>query len=63
MADDYHLSCGLLLDAFNKNTYGGTGEAFDWRLAKVALDLPVILAPHHHGIAKYQAALHTTLRQ
>jgi phosphoribosylanthranilate isomerase len=44
MADDYHLSCGLLLDAFNKNTYGGTGEAFDWRLAKVALDLPVILA-------------------
>jgi phosphoribosylanthranilate isomerase len=39
MADDYHLSCGLLLDAFNKNTYGGTGEAFDWRLAKVALDL------------------------
>ncbi|CAC9585359.1 Phosphoribosylanthranilate isomerase (EC 5.3.1.24) [uncultured Gammaproteobacteria bacterium] len=44
MADDYRLSCGLLLDAFNENTYGGTGEAFDWSLAKVALDLPIILA-------------------
>ncbi len=44
MADDYHQSCGLLLDAFNKNTYGGTGEIFDWGLAKVELDLPIILA-------------------
>ena len=44
MADDYHRSCGLLLDTFNENTYGGTGEAFDWGLAKVAFDLPIILA-------------------
>ncbi|HAD99163.1 MAG TPA: N-(5'-phosphoribosyl)anthranilate isomerase, partial [Gammaproteobacteria bacterium] len=33
MADDYHQASGLLLDAFNKDTYGGTGEAFDWSLA------------------------------
>jgi phosphoribosylanthranilate isomerase len=44
MADDYHQASGLLLDAFNKDTYGGTGEAFDWSLAKVDIDLPIILA-------------------
>jgi len=44
MADDYHQASGLLLDAFNKDTYGGTGEAFDWSLAKVNIDLPIILA-------------------
>jgi phosphoribosylanthranilate isomerase len=44
MADDYHQASGLLLDAFNKDAYGGTGEAFDWNLAKVDIDLPIILA-------------------
>ena len=44
MADDYHQASGLLLDAFNKDAYGGTGEAFDWGLAKVDIDLPIILA-------------------
>lgn len=44
MADEYHQASGLLLDAFNKDTYGGTGEAFDWCLAKVDIDLPIILA-------------------
>lgn len=44
MADDYHQASGLLLDTFNKNIYGGTGERFDWSLAKVMLDLPIILA-------------------
>ena len=44
MADDYHQASGLLLDAFNKDAYGGTGEQFDWSLAKVDIDLPIILA-------------------
>jgi phosphoribosylanthranilate isomerase len=44
MADDYHQASGLLLDAFNKDAYGGTGEAFDWSLAKADIDLPIILA-------------------
>ena len=44
IADDYHQASGLLLDAFNKDTYGGTGEVFDWSLAKVDIDLPIILA-------------------
>ena len=44
MADDYHQASGLLLDAFNRDAYGGTGKAFDWSLAKVDIDLPIILA-------------------
>ena len=44
MAEEYHQASGLLLDAFNKDTYGGTGESFDWSLAKVDIDLPIILA-------------------
>jgi len=44
VADNYHQASGLLLDAFNKDAYGGTGESFDWSLAKVNIDLPIILA-------------------
>jgi len=44
MAEEYHQASGLLLDAFNKDTYGGTGESFDWSLAKVDIELPIILA-------------------
>ncbi len=44
MADEYHHASGLLLDAFNQDTYGGTGESFDWSLAKADVDLPIILA-------------------
>jgi phosphoribosylanthranilate isomerase len=44
MADEYHQASGLLLDAFNKDVYGGTGEYFDWHLAKVDINLPIILA-------------------
>ena len=44
MAEKYHQASGLLLDAFNKDTYGGTGESFDWSLAKVDIELPIILA-------------------
>lgn len=32
-AIDYHTSA-LLMDAFNPNFYGGTGERFDWTLVK-----------------------------
>ncbi|CAC9545614.1 Phosphoribosylanthranilate isomerase (EC 5.3.1.24) [uncultured Gammaproteobacteria bacterium] len=44
MAEDYHQASGLLLDAFSQDAYGGTGENFDWSLAKVDIDLPIILA-------------------
>jgi phosphoribosylanthranilate isomerase len=44
MADDYHQASGLLLDTFHQEAYGGTGEAFDWGLAKVDINLPIILA-------------------
>jgi phosphoribosylanthranilate isomerase len=44
IAEEYHQASGLLLDAFNKDTYGGTGESFDWSLAKVDIELPIILA-------------------
>lgn len=44
LAQDYHQANGLLLDAYNSTTYGGTGGSFDWSLAKVELDLPIILA-------------------
>ncbi len=43
-ADDYHQASGLLLDAYNQDAYGGTGESFDWSLARVDIDLPIILA-------------------
>jgi phosphoribosylanthranilate isomerase len=43
-AEDYHQSSSLLLDAFNQDAYGGTGENFDWSLAKVDINLPIILA-------------------
>ena len=44
IADDYSQANALLLDAYNAKTYGGTGESFDWSLAKVDIDLPFILA-------------------
>ncbi|WP_428086607.1 phosphoribosylanthranilate isomerase [Candidatus Thioglobus sp.] len=44
LAQEYQQASGLLLDAYSANSYGGTGEAFDWNLAKVEIDLPIILA-------------------
>lgn len=44
MAEDYHQASGLLLDAFHEKAYGGTGNQFDWGLAQVEIDLPIILA-------------------
>jgi len=43
-AEAYQQASGLLLDTYNPNAYGGTGENFDWELANVDIDLPVILA-------------------
>lgn len=42
---DRYAVAGLLLDAWNDSHYGGTGETFDWQLAKrLAAGLPLILA-------------------
>ncbi|MDX2479815.1 MAG: phosphoribosylanthranilate isomerase [Desulfuromusa sp.] len=42
--DQYSVSA-LLLDAWSDQQYGGTGESFDWQLAKKLTDqLPLILA-------------------
>lgn len=42
--DNYNVSA-LLLDAWNDQQYGGTGESFDWQLAKKLTGrLPIILA-------------------
>ena len=42
--ENYHVSA-LLLDAWNDQQYGGTGESFDWQLAKKMTGcLPIILA-------------------
>ena len=44
IADDFSQASALLLDSYNSHTYGGTGEVFDWSLACVEIELPVILA-------------------
>ena len=44
IADDFSQASGLLLDSYNSHTYGGTGEVFDWSLACVEIELPIILA-------------------
>lgn len=43
-ASDYKNASGLLLDAKHKTLYGGSGESFDWNLAKKEINLPIILA-------------------
>ena len=40
----FHSASGLLIDAFDKDKFGGTGETFDWSLLQTACDLPIILA-------------------
>ena len=40
----FHSASGLLIDAFDKDKFGGTGETFDWSLLQTPCDLPVILA-------------------
>ena len=43
-AKQYNTAKGLLLDTFEKNMPGGTGNVFDWRLIPQYLPLPVILS-------------------
>jgi len=40
----YHAAQGWLLDAYHDRLYGGTGEAFDWKLVPRDLAKPVILS-------------------
>jgi phosphoribosylanthranilate isomerase len=40
----YHAAQGWLLDAYHDRLYGGTGEAFDWKLIPRDLARPVILS-------------------
>ena len=40
----YSTSRGILLDAFKKGVPGGTGESFDWDLARVTFPRPLVLA-------------------
>lgn len=43
---DWHQACGLLVDAYDPQLYGGTGQRFDWSLVPEPAErpLPVILA-------------------
>ena len=40
----YRSARGVLLDSWREGVPGGTGDTFDWQLAPVGLQLPVVLA-------------------
>ncbi|MDX1633129.1 MAG: phosphoribosylanthranilate isomerase [Marinobacter sp.] len=40
----YHNASGLLVDAYDPQLYGGTGQGFDWSLIPATRPLPLILA-------------------
>jgi len=42
--EQYSTACGLLVDTYNPNEAGGTGEVFDWDRVPDGLDTPIILA-------------------
>lgn len=41
---DYHQASGLLVDAWDPNRYGGTGQSFNWSLIPESRPLSLILA-------------------
>jgi len=43
-AQQYSSARGILVDTFNPNEAGGTGEVFDWDRVPDGLDTPIILA-------------------
>ncbi len=43
-ANEYCQASALLLDTYQPDVYGGSGKSFDWSLANIELDLPIILA-------------------
>jgi phosphoribosylanthranilate isomerase len=59
IADDYSTASGLLLDAFDKEQYGGTGHSFDWALSPKNIKLPVILAGGLNHTNVYEAITQT----
>jgi phosphoribosylanthranilate isomerase len=40
----FHDAAGWLLDAYRADLYGGTGEAFDWRMVPSELSRPIVLS-------------------
>ena len=44
MISGYSRACGYLLDSYNKEKFGGTGEVFDWNLVKQNMHKPIVLA-------------------
>ncbi len=44
ISDEYHQASGLLLDAYDKTMFGGTGKTFDWKMIPDQRTMPIILA-------------------
>ncbi len=43
-ADEFNSASALLLDSNDNDYYGGSGKSFDWHLAKIKINKPIILA-------------------
>ena len=44
LSNEFQNASGLLLDAYDKNMFGGTGKSFDWSMIPDQRSLPIILA-------------------
>ena len=42
--NDYDSARGLLVDSYQKGSFGGTGETFNWELIPESSDRPIVLA-------------------